>query len=75
MMRFVKQNTWFPKAYRWSLLSEEMFFQTLAVHVGVTADCSSPTFAKWIAAPAAYQRPNLYRRPRKWHLMARKFVN
>ena len=46
MLQFVKQNTWFPEAYRWSLLPDEMFFQTLAVHVGVTADRSCPTFAK-----------------------------
>ena len=78
MIRFVKQNTWFPKAYRWSLLPDEMFFQTLAVRVGVTADRSCLTFAKWIegdAHPLPINDQILSEAKNGWHLMARKFVS
>ena len=70
MIRFVKQNTWFPKAYRWLPLSEEMFFQTLAVH-----HHSSPTFAKWLAGHAHPQPINdqiLSEAKEGWHHVARK---
>ena len=78
MLRFVKQNTWFPEAYRWSLLPDEMFFQTLAVRVGVTADRSCLTFAKWIegdAHPLPINDQILSEAKNGWHLMARKFVS
>ena len=41
--RFVTLHQWYPRAFRWSRIPDEMFFQTAAMHLGIVPDRKEPT--------------------------------
>jgi hypothetical protein len=76
ILRFINDNSWYLNAFRWSLIPEEMFFQTLIVNLEIRPDRASPTFDKWIDGhrhPLTIDEALLSEAKASWHLMARKF--
>jgi hypothetical protein len=75
---FLRENAWYIKAFRFSEISDELFFHTLVLHLGVLPDRPSPTAVKWVpgaAHPETITRTILDEMKKDWHFMARKFPN
>lgn len=78
MLAFLRAEPWYARAFHHALFSDEMFFQTLFVHLGFRADGGTPTATRWqtgrpnpeIITPAIHAEMC-----RDWHLMARKFAD
>ena len=47
MLTFLDENRWFEQAFRHSQCADEMFFQTLFIHLGFTPNGQSPTAVRW----------------------------
>jgi hypothetical protein len=76
MIDFLDGNPWYITAFRHTHCSDEMFFQTLAVHLGIEADGSCPTQSFWIKGrsnPEPIDAARLQKARNDWHFMARKF--
>ena len=76
MLDFLNENPWFVDAFRFTLCPDEMFFQTLALHLGVAPERGTPTFTKWrqgFPHPATVTLEMLDEIDGTWCLMARKF--
>jgi hypothetical protein len=76
VLSFLNSNPWYFNAFRWSLVPDEMFFQTIVAKLGIRPDRTTPTFAKWIEGashPLPVSKATLLEAKASWHLMARKF--
>ncbi len=76
MLAFLDENPWFLTAFRYSQFADEMFFQTLFVHLGLKADDGCPTTTRWIEGnpnPEVIDAALLAELGTGWHFMARKF--
>lgn len=56
LMQFLEENPWYIKAFSFSHAADEMFFQTLLVHLGVELDGGCPTATDWTGMT---KHPNL----------------
>jgi hypothetical protein len=76
VLSFLDSSPWYLNAFRWSLVPEEMFFQTIIAKLGIRPDRMTPTFTKWIEGasnPLPVNETTLSEAKASWHLMARKF--
>lgn len=76
MLEFMKQNPWYLEAYKFSYLADEIFFQTLFVHLGFKADGPCPTSTEWVQGspnPKLVTRDVYEHLASDWHFMGRKF--
>lgn len=78
VLEYLQENEWYTDAFRFSFCPDEMFFQTLVQHLGITPDRSSPTATKWKPGaphPEIITPAILDEMKKEWHFCARKFVN
>lgn len=76
MIDFLDDNPWYSAAFRHTKCPDEMFFQTLARHLGVDVDGGCPTRSFWIQGRSNPEliTPAILKEIRgDWHFMARKF--
>lgn len=78
LIAYLRHNEWYINAFQFSKIPDEMFFQTLVLHLGITPDRSSPTATKWVpgsAHPETITPAILDEMKNDWRFMARKFPN
>lgn len=74
ILGYLDRNPDFIERFRYSHCSDEMFFQTLFVSLGLRADGDCPTSLKFAGSHPEIIGPALYAELSSgWHLMARKF--
>jgi Core-2/I-Branching enzyme len=78
ILDYLQNNKWYIHAFRNTFCPDEIFFQTLVLHLGITPDRVSPTATKWkpgAAHPEIVTPAILDEMKKDWHFSARKFVN
>jgi hypothetical protein len=76
VIKFIDENPWFLQAFRYTLCSDECFFQTIIHNLGIEIDSESPTKTYWggegrgvdILTP-----DKILEATNGWHLFLRKF--
>ena len=77
MLEFLRDNPWYIRAFRYSIIPDEMFFQTLLIHLGIMPDREGPTAHKFVDGaphPQTITRSLLVELKGDWHFLARKFA-
>jgi Core-2/I-Branching enzyme len=76
MLSYIEKNPWYLKAFAFSAFADEMFFQTLFVHLDLKAEDAAPTSAYWLPGqsnPEIITHDIYFHMQEGWHFMARKF--
>jgi hypothetical protein len=76
ILDFIKENSWYIRAFKYSHCSDEMFFQTLLHHLDQHPGRGCPTVMRWVEGKASPENvtASLHAEfSQGWHLFARKF--
>lgn len=76
ILDFSAQNCWFFSAFKYTLIADEFYFQTLAMYLAISLDGSCPTATKWTPGkphPWIITPEILKEMQVGWHFAARKF--
>jgi hypothetical protein len=76
VLDFASKNPWYLRAFKYTLIPDEFFFQTLVNHLSIPLDGSCPTATKWTPGkphPWIITPEILNEFTGDWHFAARKF--
>ncbi len=75
LLEFIAQNPWYSQAFSHANVPDELFFQTLVRHLGISLAGDSPTATRWSGKPhpETIDSRLLAEMRQGWHLAARKF--